>query len=172
MKLIKQITDYDIIGTTELSNAKPRLTARAILKNKEDRYALLYSEDFGLYSFPGGGIKEKESVLSALKREITEETGCSCDSIDDLGVIEENRAHCDYTQISYYFVVTTNSMLLAPSFTSDERKNKTTVGWHTLEETVKLITRSGFDTPQKNFLRARDEAALNEYLKSIYTAAD
>lgn len=172
MKRIKRLTDADIIGAGGMSGAKPRRTARAILKNNSGRYALVYSAGFNMYCFPGGGIEDNEDILTALKRELMEETGCSCDAVEELGIIEENRANCDYMQISYYYVVSTHSVLLAPSFTNLERKNGAAVGWHTLEETVKLITRPQFDTPQKKFLQVRDIAALNVYLARINASCD
>ena len=46
----------------------------------------MYAEKFGLYSLPGGGIDDGEDVLTALKREILEETGCTCGSIAELGM--------------------------------------------------------------------------------------
>lgn len=167
MYLIKEITDKDILGTEGFSSAKPRLTARAILKNKNNLYAVMYSKDFNFYSFPGGGIEENENIIVALKREIMEETGCTCDFIEKLGCVKENRAHCNYTQISYYFFVITNDTLLNPGFTKDEVEHKTTVSWHTLEETIELITEPVYDTAQQRFLQARDVAALNRYLKTI-----
>lgn len=166
MKIIKEITDKDILGTDGYSNAKPRMTARAILKNINNEYAVIHSKEFDLYSFPGGGIEDDENIINALKREITEETGCECSLIKDLGIIKENRAYCNYTQISYYFIVTTNDTMLNPAFTKAEKKHKTTVDWHTLDEVKKLITESIYDTEQKKFLQARDAAALNEYLLS------
>lgn len=98
MKIIKRLTDADIIGAGGMSDAKPRRTARVILKNNNGRYALVYSAGFNMYCFPGGGIEDNEDILTALKRELMEETGCSCDAVEELGIIEENRAHCDYTQ--------------------------------------------------------------------------
>lgn len=75
MKLIKEITDKEILGTEGLSSAKPRITARAILKRRDGLYAVMYSEKFNLYSLAGGGIEKDENIITALKREIMEETG-------------------------------------------------------------------------------------------------
>ena len=96
MKLISTITDKEILGTAGLSTAKPRYTARAILKNKDGKYAVMYSRKFNLHSLPGGGVDEGEDIISALKREILEETGCLCDDIKELGYVSENRFHCDF----------------------------------------------------------------------------
>lgn len=163
MELLKKITDKDILGTEGLSNAKPRLTARAIVINQDELLAVMYASEFQLYSLPGGGIEENEDVLEALRREVLEETGCSCDRISPLGYIEENRAHQDYTAISYYFVVFTNSHTLRPAMTEEEKKHGTTVGWHTLDDAYHCIADTCHPTTQRKFLQARDIAALDAY---------
>ena len=166
MKQIKIITDKEILGTEGFSDAKPRITARAIVKTRDERYALMYARKYDLYSLPGGGVEGEEAVTEALKREVFEETGCSCDSIEPLGYVEENRAHCDYTQISYYYVVTTDCNDLAPSLTEAEAGNGTEVGWYSLEEVYDRIAGACHTTNQRKFLQARDLAALDTYRRN------
>lgn len=167
MKLIKEITDKDVLGTDGLSTAKPRYTVRAILKNKDNKYAVMYSHKFKLHSLPGGGIDDGEDIISALKREILEETGYLCDDIKELGYVSENRFHCDYTQISYYYIVETSGTTQKTQMTEDEIINNTETRWHTLEDMVSLISSPVHDTNQRKFLQARDVAALKEYLSSL-----
>lgn len=167
MKLISTITDKEILGTDGLSTAKPRYTARAILKNKDNKYAVMYSHKFNLHSLPGGGVDEGEDTISALKREILEETGCLCDDIKELGYVSENRFHCDYTQISYYYIVETSGTTHKTQMTEDEIINNTETQWHTLEDMVSLIFSPVHDTNQRKFLQARDVAAIKEYLSII-----
>ena len=107
MRLICELNDKIILGQDGLSDKAPRLTARAIVRNQVGLYAVMYSDKFKLHSLPGGGVEEGEDVLTALCREVYEETGCVCDEIKELGIVEENRASLDYTQIDYYYVVTT-----------------------------------------------------------------
>ena len=165
MKLIAEITDREILGTDGSSSAAPRYTARAVLKNG-GLYAVMFAEKFGLYSLPGGGIDDGEDVLMALKREILEETGCTCGSIAELGMVRENRAKADYTQCSYYFVVEA-LQAGSPQFTEAEKSNKTRLQWHTLEDMIRLI--NGFEpsTYQQQYLKARDVAALEEYIRVL-----
>ena len=165
MKLIAEITDKQILGTEGLSSAEPRYTARALVKNG-DVYAVIHSEKFHPYSLPGGGVDDGEDIITALKREVLEETGCSCGSITELGMVKENRAHAEYTQISYYYVVEADSVGV-PHFTEEETNSGTELQWHTLSEMIKLINELQPTTYQQQYLKARDVAALNEYVGGV-----
>lgn len=169
MDLICKITDKDLLGTDGLSKAEPRYTARAILKNGEDKYAVMYTEKFDLYSLPGGGIEDDEDKLEALRREVLEETGCICESIEEIGYIYENRAHADYTQYSYYYFVTAGSPAQKQSLTESEIQNKTKVQWHSLDKMTDLIFNQKPSTNQQKFLKARDVAALKKYIFKLKT---
>lgn len=164
MKYICELNDKSILGTDGLSTKSPRITARAIVKNRDGLYAVMYADKFKLHSLPGGGIEDGENVLTALRREIYEETGCTCDHIEELGIVLENRAHQDFTSKSYYYVVTTDHAPEPIQLTDDEIANKTTVQWHALDEVVRLISEPKHTTTQRMYLQARDMAALKEYL--------
>ena len=163
MNLICELNDKIILGTDGMSAKAPRLTARAIVKNQEGLYAVMYADKFKLYSLPGGGVEDGEDVLTALRREVYEETGCICDEIQELGVVSENRASLDYTQINHYFVVTTNHSSCENHLTESEQANRTVVKWVTFDEAVRLINEQEFDRVQAKYLKARDVAALKEY---------
>lgn len=164
MKLICEINDKMILGREGRSEKAPRLTARAIVKNGYGMYAVMHSLKFGLYSLPGGGVEDNEDIVTALRREIMEETGCTCDKVEELGIVYENRASLDYTQINHYFAVYTEHVGEA-HLTDNELNNKTRLEWHTWDETVSLISGQEFERVQQKYLRARDVAALAEYAK-------
>lgn len=171
MKVIASITDKDILGTDGMSSAAPRRTARAVVKNSEELYAVMYAEKFGLYSLPGGGMEGGESAEDALRREIMEETGCVCQTIAEIGCVLENRFHCDYTQESYYYFVTVGTACAPAGLTEAEISNGTGVQWHSLEEMQRLICEPEHTTTQRKFLQARDRAALFEYRRLISQTA-
>ena len=134
MKHICELNDQIILGQGGRSANTPRLTARAIVHNCDGLYAVMYAEKYGLHSLPGGGIEDGEDALTALRREIYEETGCTCDAIQELGIVSENRASLDYTQINYYYVVTTADAPSENHLTDAEKDN------HTIVESSFFIT--------------------------------
>ena len=166
-KLLGVLTDKDILGTDGLSTKEPRRTSRAILINEAGQYAVMYAKKFNLHSLPGGGIDNGEDEISALVREVFEETGCVCDRVERLGIVSENRFHADFTSLSYYFVVYTKTMQTVLHLTDAEIENGTILMWCSFDEMYSLIQDSVHETNQRKFLQARDLLALNEYKKSL-----
>ena len=166
-QLIGTLTDKNVLGLDGLSTKEPRKTSRAILLNDRGQYAVLFAQKFNLYSLPGGGIDEDEDEFSALVREMFEETGCTCDSVEPLGVVFENRCHADFTSIDYYFVVHTATKQSILHLTDEEIANETMVKWCSFDELYKLIKDVDHETNQRKFLQARDLLALNAYKKRL-----
>ncbi|MDD6051921.1 MAG: GNAT family N-acetyltransferase [Clostridiales bacterium] len=163
MRRIASLTDMDILGLPGLSSAAPRVTARAIVVNPGDMLAVMYAEKYDIHTLPGGGVDAGESIEAALRRELNEETGCTITSVTPLGYVEENRAHADFTQLSYYYIVRTADDTLTPHLTQAELANRTRVLWCTPEEAYERIATPVTKRPQGRFLQARDMAALNAY---------
>lgn len=163
MKLIKTITDKCFIDSDIISESKPRRTVRTILKNEEDKIALMYMAKYNIYMFPGGGIEDGEGLEEALRREILEETGCSCRIIKELGYIYENRGALDYTQESFYYVTEKIGEQAEVMLTEDEEENMTSYNWYSIEEAHERLLNSVHETLQQKFLQARDLAVLDEY---------
>ena len=55
----------------------------------DGKIAMVYSKKHDYYKFPGGGIEKNEDKISALKRELLEETGLTLieNSIEELGSV-------------------------------------------------------------------------------------
>jgi len=164
MKLIKSITDKCFIDSEISSSVNPRLTARSILRNKDGHIGLIYISKFLVYCFPGGKIEEGESIEDALKREILEETGCTCKITSELGYIYENRGTLDYVQKSFYYVTDLVGEQTKGNLTETEINNGTCFNWYSKTEIYDRLMSSAHETLQQKFLQARDLAVYEEYL--------
>lgn len=80
---ILDLKDYD----SELKRFRRPSVRGIILKNK--KIAMVYSQIYDYYKFPGGGIEAGESCKTALIREVQEETGLRVipDSIKEYGSV-------------------------------------------------------------------------------------
>lgn len=166
MKVICELNDQVVLGQGGMSGKPPKVTARAVVRNTEGLYAVMYSDKFGLYSLPGGGVEEGEDMLDALRREVLEETGCICGRISELGVVRENRGSQDYTQENHYYVVTDARRIEESHLTENERADNMAVQWYSFDEMVELISTPGHTNVQRKYLQARDVAALQELSKN------
>ena len=77
-------------------------------------------------------------------------------------IVAENRASLDYTQINYYFVVTTTHTPGKNHLTEAEQDSRTIVKRETFDEMVRLINEQEFDRVQGKYLKMRDVAAMLE----------
>lgn len=170
MNHLKWITDKDICGTTEMSNANPRIAVRAILLDETGEMALLYMGKSDFYTIPGGGVEGEETLEYALKREVLEETGCRCEIFYELGYVSENRALHDFTQISYYYIVNVIGEKGLPQMTKTEIEEQTQVQWHTPKEALSIILKENPKTYQQKYIQYRDMLVLEatiDYLQIL-----
>ena len=125
--------------------------------------SLIWSGGWGIYSLPGGGVEEGEDLLTALRREVLEETGCVCTEITELGIVRENRACQDYTQDNYYFAVS-GKRCGEQHLTVDEARNGVKAEWYDLDEVIRRIENQNPERINCKYFRRRDMEALEAYL--------
>lgn len=112
-------------GINDFNNLKTRNTIRAVII-KDNKVLMLYSSLYDDYTFPGGGLKEDESHLDALKRELKEEVGANkVFNVKPLGYTKEIRygitgSNSTYLQKSYYYTCDISNVE-DPSFVGREK---------------------------------------------------
>ncbi len=102
--------DYKIGGTTTF---RPSVRGIILLSGK---IAMIYSQKYRYYKFPGGGVEEGETHIQTLTREVREEAGLFVDPyeaqeqftvawIDPKEAIRQNRSddHNGIEQIDHQF---------------------------------------------------------------------
>lgn len=139
MRLLHSAKAPDLNITTQ--NQFTRRAARAIVLNQEN-ILLLYTQRYHDYSLPGGGIDIGEDNLTALKRELREETGAqNITSIKAFGAYEEYRPWYknDYDVIhmlSYCYTCNIDGELLSPNFEPHEHQNGMKPVWINIHEAI------------------------------------
>ena len=77
MRCKEKIYNYDNLTEKDMDEKTTR--ARGIIINDKNEVLMCYSNGTNHYEFPGGHLKENETLEDGLKREILEETGIEID---------------------------------------------------------------------------------------------
>jgi len=128
MKLIRRITDRDIVGgPSELLKSVSRYASRGVLIDDQMNIAMMYMSESNLYKLPGGGIEDKETIDQSFIREIREETGYEAEFVHELGYIEEHKSRNDFMQISFCWIANARRKIGSVQLSDSEKQLGLTV---------------------------------------------
>ena len=162
MKLIKELCHDPWEWCNEF---RVRKAARTILLNDKNEIAILNVTKQGFHKICGGGIKFKENIETALRREVLEEVGAEIEILGKLGITIEWKNAYETQQISYCYVSKVKGELKEPQFTESEKADGFVLEWHTLDKAIEIASK---DTPtdyHAKYMSERDLAFLLEYQK-------
>ena len=141
-------------GKFDVSKARQCVKGIAMRDNK----VLFLRSKTGEYFFPGGGIEDKETHQDTLRREMLEETGYRCKSINRyLGRILLRRPdkfeHTEmYELVSYFYLCELSMEQGRQSLTENEKMNGYQPIWAEAEEVWRLTRNFQKDHSQIDFL--------------------
>lgn len=160
MELLGEFFEKDFAIESEAKKEvlyEVRKAARAILFNGAGEIAFLYMVHSDHHKLPGGGVERDESLETALRREVREETGCDIAvRPGSVGAIIEYRDSKKLLQISYCFLADAVGDRSAVEFTEEERQRGAELEWMRLEDAIAALEK---DTPTDyagQFIRKRD----------------
>lgn len=167
MKLLAEISDATVgIGVAEKlgETYQLRKSARVILENEHGEIAIQHLQNYGFYKLPGGGIDDGESNEGALKREVQEEVGCTCQVVRPIGMIIEYRDKYKLLHMSYCYVAKITSVISEPAFEEAEIKAGQKNIWVNPNTVLALVESGERTNYESHFNIPRELTFLNEYL--------
>ena len=172
MELIRRITDMEICGIEGITPSEPRKCVRIVLLDDNNKVAILHLAKYNFYTVPGGGVDKGESLEQAAMREAIEETGCKCQIIYSLGIIEENGASYDWVNISFCYIAQMTGLKGTPDMTPEEIEEETQVQWLDPREALQIIKNQNINEQGRigyimRFVRERDTVMLNEAINRL-----
>ena len=161
MKLLETI-QFEDFTPEEIAKLELRQAARAILLDNNDKIALLYVSKNKYHKLPGGGIEQDEDIVTALKRECLEETGCQIFIKEELGLIVEYRKRFNLKQESYCYITEVEGVKGTPTFEKGEMEEGFQLIWVSLDEATNLLTNEFPDDYEGKFIVKRDSLYLRK----------
>lgn len=135
-----------LLFTVDLKNYDPngsigrRPSVRGIIE-RDGRIAMMYSQKYGYYKLPGGGMEEGETLEETLIREVREESGLQLipSSIRPFGRvqrIEKGGREAIFVQENYYFFCQAGADALPQTLDEYEQEERFTLAFISPEEAI------------------------------------
>ena len=160
------IKDYDPNGKSFV-----RPSVRGIVL-KGSRIALVYSQKYDYYKFPGGGIEDNENQIETLVREVCEESGLIVlkDSIKEYGYVrrmqKSNRSkeYEIFIQDNYYYFCDVEDKMVAQKLDYYEKEEGFTLKWVYPSDAI-YVNRNHNHGPKDELMIQREAKVLELLIK-------
>jgi 8-oxo-dGTP pyrophosphatase MutT (NUDIX family) len=135
-----------------------RHAARAVIVDKDGKFAVLEINNGEYFKIPGGGMEEGESVEDTLRREAREEAGCEIEILEKIGEWEFPTSRVLNHSVCYLAKKVGDGD--SPHFTSEEAEEGFALRWLSLEEALACFNSARPQTEVHANMNERDKKFL------------
>ncbi len=126
----------DNLTKKDCALTKHRTACRGIIK-KDNKYLMVHVLKMDIFTFPGGGLEENETLQGCIKREVLEETGVLVKVLEEKVAITEY--FIDSVWTNHYFVCEYVNNDFKVNLTEEEISLGMEIVWKTFEEIMELF---------------------------------
>ena len=168
---MRKLFDMDIKDYNPNGKSFVRPSVRGIVL-KGSRIALVYSQKYDYYKFPGGGIEDNENQIETLVREVCEESGLIVlkDSIKEYGYVrrmqKSNRSkeYEIFIQDNYYYFCDVEDKMVAQKLDYYEKEEGFTLKWVYPSDAI-YVNRNHNHGPKDELMIQREAKVLELLIK-------
>ena len=162
------LKDYDPSGKKFY-----RPSVRGIIFDNDGNIAMVYSQKYHYYKFPGGGIEGNESHIETLARELKEEAGLTLipESAKEVGEVlriqkkDETDEDIILVQYNYYYTCEVEDKIGEQDLDDEEKDAEFVLKFVPIEEAIK--TNSAFQGKSIKKQMVKREKRVLEILKDV-----
>lgn len=170
---MKQLFTIDLKDYNPNGKKYYRPSVRGIIFDDKGNIAMIYSQKYHFYKFPGGGIEGNETHLETLAREIKEETGMTLipESAKEFGEVlkiqngDESGKHTIHIQQNFYYTCRVEDEVGSQELDDGEKALDFVLKFVPIEEAIAANSAFESDDPFKKQMAEREKRVL-EMLKA------
>ena len=171
---MKQLFTIDLRDYNPNGKKFYRPSVRGIIFNDDGKVAMIYSQKYHFYKFPGGGIEGNETHLETLAREIKEETGMTLipESVKEFGEAlkiqngDESGKDTIHIQQNFYYICKVENEIGDQELDDGEKALDFVLKFVSIEEAIAANSAFESDNPFLKQMAEREKRVL-EILKEI-----
>ena len=169
---MKQLFTIDLRDYNPNGKKFYRSSVRGIIFNDDGEVAMIYSQKYHFYKFPGGGIEGNETHLETLAREIKEETGMTLisESVKEFGEAlkiqngDESGKDTIHIQQNFYYTCKVENEIGDQELDDGEKALDFVLKFVSIEEAIAANSAFESDNPFLKQMAEREKRVL-EILK-------
>ena len=169
---MKQLFTIDLKDYNPNGKKYYRPSVRGIIFDDKGNIAMIYSQKYHFYKFPGGGIEGNETHLETLAREIKEETGMTLipESAKEFGEVlkiqngDESGKDTIHIQQNFYYTCRVEDEVGSQELDDGEKALDFVLKFVPMEEAIVANSAFESDDPFKKQMAEREKRVL-ELLK-------
>ena len=171
---MKQLFTIDLQDYNPNGKKFYRPSVRGIIFDNDGKIAMIYSQKYHFYKFPGGGIEGDETHLETLTREVKEETGMTLIpvSVKEFGEVlkiqngDEDTIHI---QQNFYYTCEVEPTIGDQNLDDSEKESGFVLKFVPVEEAISANASFTSDDSFKQQMAEREKRVL-EIIKTQHSA--